>query len=740
MSFFRRKNESGKAPDDSSGAQSSSGQEKQDDATEARDSASSATQTTESEQSSTDGEREKRDTGAEPAVFRRERHPGSIMAPGDGAAVSGTVEIEASLAEGASHVGARIEWSQDEKDWSRLELSGDDYELIGALPGKSSERIALVRSAELAEARKLLLEQEGYESVEVSPVRPSSWQGRQRLVVGCDTSVLPEGACLLRLVTISAIGEEIAGDPVRWIIDNVGPEIRLREPLAGRSLSGFVTISVEAEDTISGVSVVELELSETGEEWRRLAEAHRQPFELRWSSEALNDGTYRVRIGARDGRGNLSLTEPVEIEIANAPSVAAELVDPGELLRGRVNLIARTPDFRSTQMIFELAKEGSGDWRALGTTRAPFHLPVETDQFADGSYELRIESITAEGRSTHSRRFGPYVIDNTPPTIAIIKPARGETLRGRVELVVEVTDDVSGQGKVELSFSQGKEWITLAELEPVKGEVRGLWQTSGCRPGDCRLRAKASDRAGNEAEEIVELTIAAPASAEPVPEPESISPPKTQEQAASARQPSSSGGRFGQVPSWDWKRRRSAGEREPVVESGSAGGAEAKPPDETKERRRTKTGAAWTWKASPPRSKPEAEQGPEPERASEPGEQAAGAEKEFVRDLSVVEALPEEKNEEAGESQGSGPTDTGPEESERVVSIDFARAARGWDLWQLSELVEDTPGQDPARQEERRQILYHLREHSSVDGRIPPEFEPLIYEAFGELMPGDSSA
>jgi hypothetical protein len=52
--------------------------------------------------------------------------------------------------------------------------------------------------------------------------------------------------------------------------------------------------------------------------------------------------------------------------------------------------------------------------------------------------------------------------------------------------------------------------------------------------------------------------------------------------------------------------------------------------------------------------------------------------------------------------------------------------------------VEEAPGQDPARQEERRQILYHLREHTAVDGRIPPEFEELIYEVFGDLMPGDA--
>ena len=112
-----------------------------------------------------------------------------------------------------------------------------------------------------------------------------------------------------------------------------------------------------------------------------------------------------------------------------------------------------------------------------------------------------IESVTADGQSVYSRRFGPYVIDNTPPAIVITKPAAGETLQDRAELVVEVDDDASGPALVELSYNEGDEWITLARLEPEEGKVRGFWQLAECRPGDCRLRATASDQAGNEASE-----------------------------------------------------------------------------------------------------------------------------------------------------------------------------------------------------------------------------------------------
>ena len=482
------------------------------------------------------------------------------------------------------------------------------------------------------------------------------------------------------------------------------------------------------------------------------------------------------------------VVDEIEAEIADAP-VAAELVDPGELLRGRVNLIARTPDLRSTQMIFEWAKAGSSDWRALGTTRAPFHLPVDTALFADGSHELRIESITAEGESVYSRRFGPYVVDNTPPAITITKPAPGETLQGRSELAVEVADDVSGPALVELSYNDGDKWMSLAGLEPEGGKVRGYWQVSECRPGSCRLRATAFDRAGNEASEEITVTIAAPAPSEPerAPEPESISPPQPRAAAMPARPPSAAAaGRFGQVPGWDWKRHYSSAAEQagsaasgpvdeekasrPSAEPDSPAGAKAEPVSAATPREQVKKSAAWTWRPSPPRSepekepvippkakeeppperaleealesesepepepKPEPEAEPEPKPEPEPEPEVELVEEKPVQAIHLVDSAPGEESAEIEQEQKSASPDSGAEYGERVVNVDFARAARGWDIWQLSELVQETPGQDPAREEERRQILYYLREHAAVDGRIPPEFEDLVLETFGDLI------
>jgi hypothetical protein len=651
---------------------------------------------------------------------------GAITAPAPGEIVSGLVEVRVlSAAPVPEPVALRLEWSRDEVSWQSADSGGaDDQSGLGA---------------------EILLP-----------------------LLHWNTSSLPDGACFLRLVSSDSGGADTYSEPISLQIDNLGPEVHLREQLAGRTLSGLVTVSVDAEDLVSGVSLVELEISSGDERWRRVSEARTAPFALRLSTEELTDGQWALRVAARDGSGNQSRSEPWTVEIANT-TAAAELIEPGEHLRGHVNLIARAADSRSTQMIFEIAATGSDEWRALGTARAPFHLPVDTRQLVDGIYELRIESLTAGGQSTYSRCFGPYTVDNTPPSIAIVEPHEGDTLKGWVELVAEARDDTSGVVRVELSYAEAGEWRLMAELEPQDNEVRGFWQTDECSPGACRLRATAFDRAGNKASHVIAVTITpAPPQSEPASEEAAPAPgPEPVRSAPSSARSLSpeAAGRFGQVPNWDWTR--------PARAEPAESGAESTPSEPIAEQQSptvkaevsaagvprpepqpVANGVAWRWKAPQaseepepkpepePEPEPELEPEPEPELKSEPALEATPAPAiRLVEPLQAEE--PEADSEERVEAEAPAQerkkdpvAASGAEEGGSVVN--FPRVARGWDIWELSELVEETLGQDPAQEEERRQILYHLREHTAVDGRIPPEFEGLIYEFFGELMPDDS--
>jgi hypothetical protein len=58
-----------------------------------------------------------------------------------------------------------------------------------------------------------------------------------------------------------------------------------------------------------------------------------------------------------------------------------------------------------------------------------------------------------------------------------------------------------------------------------------------------------------------------------------------------------------------------------------------------------------------------------------------------------------------------------------------------WNLWELEGIARDTAGTDRARDEERSLILMYLREFASAEGMLGPEFDDLVRESFGDLLP-----
>ena len=58
--------------------------------------------------------------------------------------------------------------------------------------------------------------------------------------------------------------------------------------------------------------------------------------------------------------------------------------------------------------------------------------------------------------------------------------------------------------------------------------------------------------------------------------------------------------------------------------------------------------------------------------------------------------------------------------------------ARAWNLWELERLAQDLGGDE--RAEERRLLLLHLRDVADTSGHLPPEFDPLVRDAFGARL------
>ena len=54
-----------------------------------------------------------------------------------------------------------------------------------------------------------------------------------------------------------------------------------------------------------------------------------------------------------------------------------------------------------------------------------------------------------------------------------------------------------------------------------------------------------------------------------------------------------------------------------------------------------------------------------------------------------------------------------------------------WNVWSLEKLARANP-----RVEELEYVVVALRDFADADGRLPADFDPLVRESFGDLLPG----
>lgn len=61
-------------------------------------------------------------------------------------------------------------------------------------------------------------------------------------------------------------------------------------------------------------------------------------------------------------------------------------------------------------------------------------------------------------------------------------------------------------------------------------------------------------------------------------------------------------------------------------------------------------------------------------------------------------------------------------------------APREWNVWELERIAREREGEDATRDQELTFMLLELRQFANADGMLPPSFDPVIRETFGELL------
>ncbi|HEX8254054.1 MAG TPA: Ig-like domain-containing protein [Thermoanaerobaculia bacterium] len=235
-------------------------------------------------------------------------------------------------------------------------------------------------------------------------------------------------------------GNVYSSAPVHVTVkQNLPPAVVLSSPLHGETFpaGSEVLLRAEASDTVGSVEKVEWFAGET-----KIAEqiwsSPSMTYFAEWS--AVANGSYVLTARATDSSGAVTVSDPVQITVADNQPPQVSVISPaaGDRFVSSAHLqlsaSASDPDPLGSVVSVEWfagdAKIGEGAF-----TSASSPLPA-------GNYLITARATDSSGAVTVSDAVAITVVDNQPPQIQIVSPITA-TLRApmAIDVVVEVTDD-----------------------------------------------------------------------------------------------------------------------------------------------------------------------------------------------------------------------------------------------------------------------------------------------------------
>ena len=210
-----------------------------------------------------------------------------------------------------------------------------------------------------------------------------------------------------------------------------------------------------------------------------------------------NDGGHTIDYYSIDNVGNVEAVKQATVTIDTQPPSGSP-VDPGSILRGTVTLSDPSPADAGGgvgSVAFEYSLHGANSWTTIGTrTSAPWAVLFDTTAVPDGQYDLRevISDAAVPPNVTTIDLPGPQLIDNTPPSSAIVTaPAAGAFAGGTVTLAGTAADSASGVGQMVFKINGTVVGTTSGSPASVD------WDSTSIPDGPATVTLEAMDVAGN---------------------------------------------------------------------------------------------------------------------------------------------------------------------------------------------------------------------------------------------------
>jgi hypothetical protein len=318
--------------------------------------------------------------------------------------------------------------------------------------------------------------------------------------VAWDSRALANGTHTLKAVAQDVLGARWNANPITITVangpppDTTPPTVSITSPKNGATVSGTINITASATDNV-GVVGVEFVLDGVVR-----ADDTAAPYSVPWDTKSVGDGTHTLRAVARDAAGNRTTSTAVTVTVANAPP--ADTIPPtvsitapanGATVSGSITVSASASDNVSvTGVQFRL------DGTNLGAqdTGAPYAVSWNTTLAANGAHTLTAVARDAAGNTTTSAPVTVTVAngpppDTTPPSVSITAPANGATVSGTVNVTASASDDI-GVASVQFRLDG------VDAGAPDTGAPYAIaWNTATASDGTHTISAVARDAAGN---------------------------------------------------------------------------------------------------------------------------------------------------------------------------------------------------------------------------------------------------
>ena len=162
----------------------------------------------------------------------------------------------------------------------------------------------------------------------------------------------------------------------------------------------------------------------------------KRPFAVRWDTRLVPNGTHTITARAFDAAGASLAVAASTVIVGNRPP-EVRIVKPaaGATVKSTIDVVAAVHRHRNLASLqFQL------DGSALGPVLLgpPFATKWDTTLTSNGSHTLRAVVTTLAGEVEMSDPVD-VTVSNAPPTIVIVSPQPGDTVKGTVQVKATVT-------------------------------------------------------------------------------------------------------------------------------------------------------------------------------------------------------------------------------------------------------------------------------------------------------------